>query len=195
MAEAARNVISIRDLKNAYGKNEVLRGINLDVPRDTMGAKQKNDAVDQNNELHAKIEDLTADLQRTRADFENYRKRTEAEKTSARTAGHSSAILKLLPVVDLLERAVAHTPEDLADNAWVQGVTKLPKQLDSALGALNVTRIEAKPNTPFDPTLHEAIQFDEDAEGDTEVIAEELQAGYMLDGTPIRPAMVRVTKK
>jgi molecular chaperone GrpE len=160
-----------------------------------MGAKQKNDAVDQNNELHAKIEDLTADLQRTRADFENYRKRTEAEKTSARTAGHSSAILKLLPVVDLLERAVAHTPEDLADNAWVQGVTKLPKQLDSALGALNVTRIEAKPNTPFDPTLHEAIQFDEDAEGDAEVIAEELQAGYMLDGTPIRPAMVRVTKK
>lgn len=77
----------------------------------------------------------------------------------------------------------------------MQGVIKLPKQLDSALGALNVTRIEAKPNTPFDPTLHEAIQFDEDAEGDTEVIAEELQAGYMLDSTPIRPAMVRVTKK
>ena len=113
-----------------------------------MGAKQKNDAVDQNNELHIKIEELTADLQRTRADFENYRKRTEAEKISARTAGRSSAILKLLPVVDLLERAVAHTPEDLADNAWVQGVAKLPKQLDSALGALNITRIEAKPNTP-----------------------------------------------
>ena len=160
-----------------------------------MGAKQKNDTADQNDTSEAKIEELTTDLQRTRADFENYRKRVEAEKANARTVGRSSAILKLLPVVDLLERAVAHTPENLADNAWVQGVAKLPKQLDAALSALNVARIDAKPNTPFDPAFHEAIQFDDDAEGETEVVAEELQAGYTLDGVPMRPAMVRVTKK
>lgn len=146
-------------------------------------------------EYEKQLSELTADLQRTRADFENYRKRSELEKTSARAAGQASAILKLLPVIDNVERAIAYVPEELKENAWVQGVSGLVKNLEKSLDGLNIKRIDAAPGTPFDPELHEAIQFDEDATGDHEVIAEQLQSGYTLSGRPIRHAMVKVTKK
>lgn len=145
-------------------------------------------------ELEEKLVDAIADLQRTRADFENYRNRVEAEKKSARDAGQMSAILKLLPVIDNIERAVSHMPADLSDNKWAQGVAGLAKNLDKSLSDLNLKRIDAKPGTPFNPELHEAIQFD-DSEGEHEVIAEELQSGYLLGETPIRHAMVKVTKQ
>jgi molecular chaperone GrpE len=141
------------------------------------------------------IVELTLDLQRTRADFENYRKRVDAEKTAARESGQASAILKLLPVIDNIERAVAYTPVDLKDNSWARGVAGLVKHLEKSLDGLSLARIDAKPGTAFDPEFHEAIQFDEDAEGDHEVIAEELQAGYLLHGHVIRHAMVKVTKQ
>lgn len=155
-----------------------------------MPAKDKK-----NDELEQQIAELTADLQRTRADFENYRKRVEAEKTAAREAGQSAAILKLIPVIDNIERAVVHIPEDLKENKWAQGVAGLAKNLEKSLDALNLKRIEAKKGDEFNPELHEAIQFDEDAEGEAEIIEQELQAGYTLGGRPIRHAMVKVTRK
>jgi molecular chaperone GrpE len=147
------------------------------------------------DELEQQIAELTQDLQRTRADFENYRKRVEMEKTSAREAGQSGAILKLLPVVDNIERAVAHIPDDLKDNKWAQGVAGLSKNLERSLEALNLKRIDAKKGDEFNPELHEAIQFDEEAEGEKEIIEDELQAGYLLNGRPIRHAMVKVTRQ
>lgn len=141
------------------------------------------------------LEELTLDLQRTRADFENYRKRVEQEKMMARDSGQASAILKLLPVIDNIERAISHMPNDLAENQWAQGVAGLVKNLDKSLETLHISRIEAKPGTAFNPELHEAIQFDEEAEGEHEVVAEELQAGYLLSGKPIRHAMVKVTRQ
>lgn len=146
-------------------------------------------------ELEQQLAELTADLQRTRADFENYRKRSETDKASMYQAGQSAAILKLLPVIDNIERAVVHTPEEFKDNKWAQGVSGLVKNLEKALEGLNLARIDAKAGTVFNPELHEAIQFDEDVEGEHEVIAEELQAGYLLSGQPIRHAMVKVTRK
>lgn len=146
-------------------------------------------------ELQKQITELTQDLQRTRADFENYRKRVELEKSAARDAGQTAAILKLLPVIDNIERAIAHTPTELQDNKWAQGIASLVKNLEKSLESLNLKRIEAKPGTDFNPELHEAIQFDEEAEGDKEVIAEELQAGYLLGGQPVRHAMVKVTRQ
>lgn len=147
------------------------------------------------DELEQQIAELTQDLQRTRADFENYRKRVELEKTSAREAGQAGAILKLLPVIDNIERAVLHIPAELKENKWAQGVAGLVKNLEKSLDALNLKRIEAKKGDAFNPELHEAIQFDEEAEGDNEIIEDELQAGYLLAGRPIRHAMVKVTKK
>lgn len=147
------------------------------------------------DELEQQIAEITADLQRTRADFENYRKRVEQEKTAARESGQAAAILKLLPTIDNIERAVMHAPEDIKDHAWVQGIVGLTKQLDKSLENLNLKRIDAEVGTPFNPELHEAIQFDEDAEGDKEVIADVLQSGYILNGMPIRHAMVKVTRQ
>ena len=143
-------------------------------------------------ELEQKVGELTQDLQRVRADFENYRKRSEQEKEMARANGKVGAIMKLIPIIDNIERAITHVPEDLKENAWAQGVTKLVKNLEKSLDDLNVSRIEAKPGTPFDPELHEAIQYDDDGDGHESVIAEELQAGYKLGDDVIRHALVRV---
>lgn len=151
--------------------------------------KKKQDEIDQ------QIAELTLDLQRTRADFENYRKRVEAEKKAATEMGETKAILKLLPVVDTIERAIVHIPQDIAEHQWVQGVAGLVKQLDKSLSGMDLKRIQANAGDEFDPELHQAIQFDEEAKGDKEVIADELQAGYTLKGTPIRHAMVKVTRK
>lgn len=145
--------------------------------------------------LEVQINDLTSDLQRTRADFENYRKRVDIDKSQARESGQASAILKLLPVIDNIERAISHMPEDLAENTWAKSVAGLVKNLEKSLESMNLKRIEATPGTVFNPTLHEAIQFDEDAEGEQEVISEEMQAGYVLGNTPVRHAIVKVTRQ
>ena len=147
------------------------------------------------NDLQKQLDELTVDLQRTRADFENYRKRVELEKAAARDAGQASAILKLLPVIDTIERAVSHIPKNLKEDKWAQGIVGLVKNLEKALEGLNLRRIDARSGTEFNPDFHEAIQFDDDGTGEKEVIAEELQAGYLLNGRPVRHAMVKVTRK
>ncbi|HEX8390103.1 MAG TPA: nucleotide exchange factor GrpE [Candidatus Saccharimonadales bacterium] len=156
--------------------------------------KKKADAS-KPDERDERIAELTADLQRVQADFQNYQKRAEIEKQQARAAGRNAAILKLLPTIDNIERAIAHVPEDLADNTWAKGVTGLMKGLETSLKALDVTRIDATAGTPFDHDVHEAIGFDEDAEGEHEVVAEELQAGYRLGDDILRHSLVRVTRK
>lgn len=146
-------------------------------------------------DLEQQLGELTLDLQRTRADFENYRKRVETEKQSAHQMGQAKSVMKLLPVIDTIERAIVNVPDELQDNAWVKGVAGLNKQLDKQLKEIGLEKIDAKPGTLFNPELHQAIQFDEEAEGDKEVIAEELRAGYTLNGAVIRDAMVKVTRQ
>lgn len=157
--------------------------------------KQHKKLDERTEDLQQQLGELTLDLQRTRADFENYRKRVEAEKQAAQDLGQTKAIMKLLPVIDTIERAIANVPAELADNAWAKGVAGLSKQLDKQLKDLGLEKIDAKPGTPFNPELHQAVQFDEAAEGDKEVIAEELRAGYILNGAVVRDAMVKVTRQ
>ena len=145
-------------------------------------------------DLEQQLGELTLDLQRTRADFENYRKRVEGEKAMAKASGRVGAISQLLPVVDTIDRAISHIPEDLVTHPWAQGVAQMAKGLDKLLKELNVTRIDAKKGAVFNPEFHQAIQFDE-ADGENEVIAEELQTGYLLGDDVLRPAMVKVTRK
>lgn len=140
-------------------------------------------------ELAQQVGELTADLQRIQADFINYRTRSEEDKQKALLAGKAATVLKLLPVIDNIERAVGHAPADLADNQWVRGVASLSKNLNKSLSDLGVTRIDAT-GKPFDPNLHEALSAE--GEGEHEVVAEELQAGYMLDGNVLRHSLVRV---
>lgn len=166
---------------------------NTESNKDKMTGKMKKSKKEV--EFEQKIGELTSDLQRNRADFENYRKRTEAEKVAARESGQASAILKLLPVIDNIERAISYMPDGLKENPWAQGVANLLKNLDKSLESLEVKKIDSKPGTVFNPDFHDAIQFDEDATGETEVIAEELQSGYLLKGQPVRHAMVKVTRQ
>ncbi len=150
-------------------------------------------------EIEQAFGELTADLQRTRADFENYCKRADGEKASARESGKTSAILNLLPVIDGIERAISYTPENLKEDQWVKGITSLVKNLEKSLENMNVKRIVASPGTLFNPELHDAISMEDSAAESSqdakEVISEEMQAGYTLNNIPIRHAMVRVTRK
>lgn len=145
------------------------------------------------NQHDQTLAELTVDLQRTRADFENYRKRTELEKENAKNIGKSQAILKLLPIIDNIERAINYMPEDLKDNTWAQSVSGLVRNLEKSLESLDLHRIEAHSGVTFNPDVHEAIQMDE-GEGEKEVISEELQSGYKLGNLVIRPSMVKVTR-
>ena len=147
-------------------------------------------------ELEQQISELTQDLQRQRADFENYRKRVEIEKDQAKQAGKIQAVYKLLPVIDTIDRAVANLPAELQGNSWAEGVVKLSKNLEKMTGELKLEKIViVSGETLFDPELHEAIQMDEEATGDQEVVDTEMQTGWKLEGTVIRPSMVRVTRK
>lgn len=146
-------------------------------------------------DLEKKVGELTLDLQRTRADFENYRKRVETEKEMARGSARAGAILKLLPLVDNIERAILHLPENLKDDPWANSVTGLVKSLEKSLSDMGVERIDASAGVNFNPDLHDAVQFDEDSDGEHEVIAEELQPGYKIDGIVMRPSMVKVIRK
>lgn len=139
----------------------------------------------------SKEQELINDLQRVRADFENYRKRVDAEKAGLTELTKATTIMKLLPVVDDIERAIAHAPKALANDKWAQGVVALGKNLEKSLNDLGLKRISAKPGEPFNPDLHEAVML-EDGEGEQEVISEELRPGYTLNGQVIRPSMVKV---
>ena len=152
----------------------------------------KKDKKEKAEELEKKIEELTNDLIRTRADFENYRKRVESEKEQAKVVAKSAIISKLLPIIDDIELAISYAPENLKDNPWVKGVNKLSLKLETSLSNLGVKAIDAKNNTAFDPKLHDAISMDDSSEGEEEIILEELRKGYLYNDAVIRPSMVKV---
>lgn len=136
--------------------------------------------------------ELTADLQRVQADFINFRRRAEEDRIKALQTGKEQAVIALLPVVDNIERAIAHEPEDIKDHKWVQGVSAIATQLTSQLESIGLRKIGVV-GEPFDPSVHEAISMD-DGEGNQEVIAAVLQNGFMFGDSVIRPAMVKVKR-
>ncbi|MEK7471929.1 MAG: nucleotide exchange factor GrpE [Patescibacteria group bacterium] len=143
------------------------------------------------SEIDKKVVELTADLQRLQADFINFKVRAERERLDALRLGREMAVSELLPVFDNLERAFAHTPKELQDNNWVKGINVLEKQLLDVLSNLGLHKIETVGKI-FDPSLMEAVSV-EDGPGE-EVVAEEMQSGYMLGDKILRPAIVKVKK-
>lgn len=135
---------------------------------------------------------LTADLQRIQADFINFKSRADANRLRDINTGKEQAIEALLPVLDNLERAITHEPQDIKEHAWVKGVSQMVKQLDSQLESIGVVKID-QVGEVFDPYKHEAIAMEE-SDGDSEVIAEVLQTGYQFGDTVIRPAKVKVKR-
>ncbi len=130
------------------------------------------------------ITELTNDLQRTRADFENYRKQVEAQRLQAMSVAKYATVEKFLPLVDDLDRALEAYPEQLKP---------LQKSFQKTLKTLGLEKINSATGTEFNPDIHEAISV-EDEGGDTEVIAETLRPGYLYENNVVRPAMVKVKK-
>ncbi len=147
--------------------------------------KEKKDPKDE------KIEELTDRVKRSMAEFENFRKRTEKEKSQMFETGAKSIVEKVLPVVDSFERAFDSVPEEEEESPFVDGMKKIFKQLTTVLDEAGVTAIEAL-GKEFDPELHNAVMHvDDDNYGENEVI-EEFQKGYMYRDSVVRHSMVKV---
>lgn len=140
--------------------------------------------------LQQQIADLTDALQRERADATNIRRRHEEQIAGLKNMVKAGVVRDLLPVIDNFERALKHVPADLADNDYIKGVQGVVKQFEKTLADLGVVRIKTA-GEPFDPRYHEAVSMEE-GDGATEIVSEELQAGYALGDEVIRHAMVRV---
>ena len=155
-----------------------------------MPKKSAQSATDTQQQAKQQIEELTAALQRERADALNLRRRHEEQLAGVRTAVRASVVAELLPVIDNFERALKHVPKELEANDYVRGVQGIVRQFEKTLQDIGVQRIPTV-GTAFDPRYHEAISM-EDGTGTTEIVSEELQPGYKIGDDVIRHAMVRV---
>lgn len=152
------------------------------------GKKKKKDKKDE------QIEDLNDRLRRQMAEFDNFRKRSEKEKSQMFDMGARSIIEKVLPVVDNFERGLAAVQEEQKDDAFVTGMDKIYKQLMTELDAIGVKPIEAL-GQEFNPDLHNAVMQVESEEYDPGVVAQELQKGYTYKDTVVRHSMVAVVSE
>lgn len=128
------------------------------------------------------ILDLTNDLQRTRADFENFRRRVEERQEAVKQSAKLATVFKLLPLLDDLDRAIATYKE----------LGPLKKSLDKTLNELGLRLVEAKPGEEFNPDYHDAVSVE--GEGEKEVIEAVLREGYYYENELLRPAMVKVKR-
>lgn len=149
------------------------------------GKKNKKDKKDE------KIEELTDRLTRQMAEFDNFRKRTEKEKSQMYEIGAKDIIEKILPVVDNFERGLDAVKEEDKEDPFIQGMEMVYKQLMTVLGELGVKPIEAV-GKEFDPNLHNAVMHVEDENFGENIIAEEFQKGYMYRDSVVRHSMVKV---
>ena len=147
--------------------------------------KKKKDKKDE------QIEELNDKLKRQMAEFDNFRKRTEKEKTQMYDMGAKSIIEKILPVIDNFERGLAAVPEEQREDAFVVGMDKVYRQMLTELDASGVKPIEAV-GQEFDPNFHNAVMQVESEEYDSGVVAQELQKGYMYKDSVVRHSMVAV---
>jgi molecular chaperone GrpE len=150
----------------------------------TVGAEDlKNLKVEVDaSEVEKQIAELTNDLQRTRADFENFRKQVEVQKENAKKMAQLATVYKILPLLDDLDRAIGSYKE----------LAPLTKSLEKTLKELKLVKIASGEGTEFNPDLHDAVMVEGD--GEKEIIAETLRPGYYYEGEILRPAMVKVRK-
>lgn len=148
--------------------------------------KRKKDKKDKKDE---KIEKMTDQLKRQMAEFDNFRKRSEKEKTGMYAMGAKDVVEKILPTVDNFERGLA-TASDASD-PFVDGMNKVYKQLTQTLEDLGVTAIDAV-GKQFDPNLHNAVMHVENEDADDNVVVEEFQKGYLYKDSVVRHSMVKV---
>lgn len=153
--------------------------------RKLFGKKNKKDKKDE------KIEELTDKLTRQMAEFDNFRKRTEKEKSQMYEIGAKDIIDKILPVVDNFERGLGAVKEEEKEEPFVQGMEMIYKQLMTTLESAGVKPIEAV-GKEFDPDFHNAVMHVDDESLGENIVAEELQKGYTYRDSVVRHSMVKV---
>lgn len=167
------------------------------TPADDLEAKiAAAQADDQENQVAAagdanpqtKIDELTAALARSLADFKNYKRRAEEDQAKFVAFANKELLLSLIPLIDNLERSATHLPEDLKNNEWAKGILLLHADLKKTLEKMGVKKIETV-GRPLNPKLHEALMS---GPGEKNVIVEEFESGYTLNGEPLKPAKVKV---
>ena len=149
--------------------------------------KKKKDKKDE------QIEELNDRLKRQMAEFENFRKRSEKEKSQMFDMGAKTIVEKILPVIDNFERGLAAVPDDKKDDPFITGMDKVYKQMLTELDAAGVKPIECV-GQEFDPDLHNAVMQVENDELESGTVAQELQKGYMYKDSVVRHSMVSVVQ-
>jgi molecular chaperone GrpE len=148
--------------------------------------KGERDAIQQ------KADEYLAGLQRERAEFANYRRRTSEEREAMLGLAGEDLIRKVLVLADDFDRAIEAQPAELAGDAWVEGVTAIDRKLRALLESEGVSQIDASPGRPFDPREHEAIASVPGTGRNDGDIVEEIRRGYRLRDRIVRPALVAV---
>lgn len=166
---------------------------NEDNKTEKESGKKKNFFNKKDNKLQEKVDELEDRVKRQMAEFENFRKRTEKEKTAMFETGAKSVVEKILPVVDNFERGLSGLTEEEKKTPFAEGMNMVYKQLMTELDKLEVKPIEAV-GCEFDPNLHNAVMQVESDEYETGIIAQELQKGYTYRDIVVRHSMVAVVQ-
>lgn len=143
---------------------------------------EREDLKEDTSALDAQVSELVGDLQRTRADFENFRKQVELQKENEKKAARLATVYKVLPLLDDIDRAIENYEE----------LKPLEKSLIKVMDELGLKKIDSHEGVEFNPDLHEAVMAE--GEGEKEVVAETLRAGYYYEGEVLREAMVKVKR-
>lgn len=180
------------DTQNNAKQNNEQEDLIEEVPealaKDSKHHKEKHKKKDKKDAL---IEELTDKYKRTFAEFDNYRKRTEKEKTAMYQIGAKDIVEKILPVIDNFERGFSSITDEEKEQPFAQGIEMVYKQLMTTLEEAGLKQIEAL-NNQFDPNYHNAVMHIEDEELDNNIVVEEFQKGYMYKDAVVRHSMVKV---
>ena len=151
----------------------------------TATTDEHEEATDEQAQLRAQAVEYEDRWKRSVAEFQNYRRRTEGERSEAIRGANSSLLREVLPVLDDLERTLANVPPEFTEHKWVEGAQLVERKFRAIMERQGLTPIESV-GQPFDPALHEAIG------GSGTYVEQEFQRGYRLNGRTLRPAMVIV---
>lgn len=193
MDEAAKEAVETPEEAVDVGidSEETEGAVETDEVPEKSDKKERETKKDKKDPKDEKIEELTDRLQRSMAEFDNYRKRTEKEKASMYVIGARDIVEKMLPVVDNFERALATVTEEQKADGFVAGMDKIYKHLCKTMEDMGVKAIEAV-GKEFDPAFHNAVMHVEDEEVGENIVVEEFQKGYLYKEFVVRHSMVKV---
>ena len=197
VADAANKVAEAAEEAEAEAESATPEGEGAENATDGEAAAGEKKGLfgkkEKKNPFKEKFEEVQDKYLRQVAEFENFRKRTDKEKSQMFDQGASSVLEKMLPIVDNFERGLAAVPAEEKDSAFADGMNMIYKQLMKQMEDLGVTQIEAV-GKEFDPNFHNAVMQVESEEYEEGIVAQELQKGYMYRDTVLRHSMVAVAK-